>query len=302
MAGVGDRLSLKDRPRVEIHVVDHSVIHGGVGRDLDARGRLEPQHAPPPRREDQDIRPAGDEPSGARGVEPRRIHEHQPRLVDPFGIADHVDQRRRARLGQRSERLLVDRGQAAVLVSGGRVIVKNRAEDPGVPFPPLDPVDEFFADLASHRATGEHMLRAIDFRGFAQNSRPALRVNQVGGDTQGGVGGDPRVSVGTAAFHREVDLRGGLRRAGPGIGLGQELMDRRHRRLDRLRYPPLLLNVDHPRTLGRLFAVLMRPHPAEDHQVVRLDDMAGVAHLATKPDQNISANIRVVGEPGEHSF
>ena len=44
----------------------------------------------------------------------------RPGVSTPLGVADHVDQGGRARLGQRPERLLVDGGQAAVLVARAR--------------------------------------------------------------------------------------------------------------------------------------------------------------------------------------
>ena len=59
-ADVLDRLAFQDRTGVHVHVGDHPLVHRRVGRELDARRRLQPQHAAAARREDQHIGPAGD--------------------------------------------------------------------------------------------------------------------------------------------------------------------------------------------------------------------------------------------------
>ena len=132
---------------VHVHVVDHPLVHRRVGRHLDARRRLEPQHAAAAGREDQHVGAAGDQAGGAGRVVTGRVHEDEPGLVDLRGIIGHVDQGRRAGLGQRAQRLLVDRRQAARLVARRRVVVDLGAEDAGVPLPPLDPLDQLLADL-----------------------------------------------------------------------------------------------------------------------------------------------------------
>ncbi len=73
-------------PAFEVHVVDHPLVHRRIRGDLDARRRLQAEHAAAPGGENQDVRAAGHETSRAGGVITRGVHEDQARRVDPLGV------------------------------------------------------------------------------------------------------------------------------------------------------------------------------------------------------------------------
>ena len=120
-----------------------------------------------------------------------------------LGVVDHIDQGRAAALGDGAERLLVDGRQAAFLVAGRGIVVDLGAEDAGVPLPPLDALDQLFADRAADGAARQQMLGAVDLGRFAEDAGAALGDEQIGGDAEGGVGGDAAVAVGAAAVGAE---------------------------------------------------------------------------------------------------
>ena len=96
--------------RGEIYFVDLDPVQGReqagtrpVLVDLDRRRGLAAEDVAPARREDEDIRPAGNEALGLHG----------------FRVTDHVHHRGRAALGDRAEALLVNRREATLLVADG---------------------------------------------------------------------------------------------------------------------------------------------------------------------------------------
>ena len=66
-------------------------------------------------------------------------------------------------------------------------------------FPPADERNEFLAHFAVDGAPGEQMFRPIDLRRLGQNRGAAVTDKFIGSHTQGGIGGDAAVAIGTAA-------------------------------------------------------------------------------------------------------
>src|SRR5947208_983156 len=81
------------------------------------------------------------------------------------------------------------------LVAWRRVVIDLGSKDAGVPFPPLDALDKLFADCARDGPARQEMLGPIDFGGLADDGDAALRDEHIGGDAEGGIGGDAGVAV-----------------------------------------------------------------------------------------------------------
>src|SRR5439155_4241371 len=190
-----DGRALQDNAGVDVHVVDHVLVHGRVGCHLDRRRRLAAEHGAAAGGKDQDVGAARDDAGHAHRVVTGRVHDDEAPGLDRLGVADHIPERRAATLGDGPERLLVNGRQPAFLVAGRRVVIDLRAEDAGVPFPPLDALDELFPNLAADGTAGEQVLGAIDFRRFADDAGPALAHEQVGGYAERRIGGDAAVAV-----------------------------------------------------------------------------------------------------------
>ena len=154
---------------VDVHVVDHVVVHRRVGGHLDRRRRFAAEDGAAPGREDQHVGAAGDDAGHADGIVAGRVHDDEALGPHRLGVADDIDQGGAASLGDGAERLFVDGGQAAFLVAGGGIVVDLGAENAGVPFPPFDAFDQLFADCAADGPARQQMFRAVDLRRFAQD-------------------------------------------------------------------------------------------------------------------------------------
>src|SRR5262249_54264918 len=134
-----------------------------------------------------------------------------------------------------AEGFFEDRGEAALLVADRGVVVDLGAEDARVPLPPLDALDELFADGPANGAARQEMLGTVDLRGLTQDAGAALGDEEIAGDTEGGVGGDAAVAVGAAAVGAEDEPAGGQLRALHVIDARQKVGDGADAGIDRLR-------------------------------------------------------------------
>ncbi len=188
---------------IDVHVVDHAAVDVGVGGELQGRRRLAAVGGSAPRREGEDVAAAGNLSRRRDRVVPRRVHVDEALRADGLRIMVDGIERRGAALGRGAQRLFEDGGEAARLVAGARVVVHAHAGTRRIVLPPLDDADEFLADLARGRPARQEMLGAIDLGGFGQHGRTAVLDEDVGGDAQCHVGGDPRIAVGAAALQGE---------------------------------------------------------------------------------------------------
>ncbi|MCY1534226.1 hypothetical protein D9M68_695890 [compost metagenome] len=70
----------------------------------------------------------------------------------------------------------------------------------------MDAFEQLFADFARDGAAGQHMLGAIDFRGFAEHGRAALAHQDIGGNAERRVGSNARIAIRTTALQRQRQL------------------------------------------------------------------------------------------------
>src|SRR5262249_38932281 len=112
------RRAFEDNAGVDVHVVDHVLVHGRVGGDLDAGSGLAAEDAAAAGGEDQHVGAAGDDPGHAHRIMAGRVHDNEALGFDGLGIADHVHHGGAASLGDGAQGFLVDGGQAAFLVAG----------------------------------------------------------------------------------------------------------------------------------------------------------------------------------------
>ena len=94
--------------------------------------------------------------------------------------------------------------------------------------PPLDTLDQFFTYFAPHGTARQQVFGAIDFRGFAQDGRAAVRHQQIYRRAQCRVGTDTGVTVRAAALQSDGDVCGAAGFAPDRVGLGQHVLDQRN--------------------------------------------------------------------------
>jgi len=143
-------------------------------------------------------------------------------------------------LGQGPQRLLVDRRQAARLVAGGGLLFDLGAEETGVPSPPLDPLDQLLAHLATDGPARQQVLGAVDLGRLAEHGRAPCDTIRSAATPRAGLAvtpelpSDPRIRGRRSVFDAGCSVRV------QGVRLGQQLMDGLHRRLrPSSRSPPL---------------------------------------------------------------
>ena len=146
-------------------------------------------------------------PGGRHRVVARRVHVDEALRGHRLGVFVDVDEVRRAALGDRAQRLLEDRRQAAGLVARRRIVVHLALLARRVVLPPLDARDELLADLARHGAPRQQVLGAVDLGRLRQDRRAAVAHQQVDRRAERGIGGDARVAVGAAALQADDDVR-----------------------------------------------------------------------------------------------
>ena len=116
-ADVVDAAAGEDFAGVDVHVVDHPLVHRRVGGDLDRRHRLAAEATAAAGGEDHHVGAAGDDARDAGRVEAGRVHEDEALGGHRLGVLIDLDQRRRAAFGDGAERFFGDGGQPAFLVA-----------------------------------------------------------------------------------------------------------------------------------------------------------------------------------------
>ena len=78
--------AVDDGAAVDVHVVGHAVVDGGVGGDFEGWGGFAAEDGAAAGGEADDIGSAGDLAGGGDGIEAGRVHEDEAGGVDGFGV------------------------------------------------------------------------------------------------------------------------------------------------------------------------------------------------------------------------
>src|SRR5262245_53871722 len=112
-----DRRPAQNSARINIHVVDHVLIHGRVGGDFDRWSRLAAEYRPSSGGKHQDVGASSYNSSHAHGIISRRVHDDEAFGFHRLGITHDLNEGRAASLGNGAKRFLIDGGQPAVLIA-----------------------------------------------------------------------------------------------------------------------------------------------------------------------------------------
>ena len=152
-------------------------------------------------------------PVAEQGSKPGRIHEHEARLVDRLGVLVDGLKRRRPALHRRSQRLLEDVRDPALLVSRDHHTIHLALVPAGVFLPPLDAIEQLLPDFGRDRSAREHVLDAVDLRRLGQNRRSAVANEDIHRGAERGIGRDAGKAVRSAALEPDLEMTGGNRLA-----------------------------------------------------------------------------------------
>ena len=144
------------------------------------------------------------------------------------GVRQNVDDGRRAALLHATATLVLERGDATVLVAGARVFVDYLAVADEVVLKAVEHVGGGVKDLLVLAAVEQDALGAKHLRHLGQYRRAAARDDHIAHATDRGVGGNARKAIGAAALKANDQLgsRDGLALGLPGevCQLSQDLV------------------------------------------------------------------------------
>ena len=230
---------------------------------------------------------AGREARDLLDVLARRVHEYEPAPGGPLPVVDDLDERRRAALLQRPEALLLDRREAAGLVSrswlrSARVGTRRL----GVQLPGHDGGQQALGDGRIGRACREQVLGPHRLRRLGEHDRGAGLDEQVGGAAERGVGGDAAPGVRAPAFEAH-----------------DQLGDRDLLALLQLEFRGKSGRSRTHGVEGRGHATVLLDAEELDRPAGRTDllhERLGDVRLATEAHEQRGAHVRVPADAGEH--
>ena len=132
------------------------------------------------------------------------------------GVRQHVDDGRRAALLHTAAALVLERGNATVLVAGARILVDDLAVADEVVLKAVEHVRGGVKDLLVLATVEQDALGTEHLGHLGQYRRAAARDDHIAHATDRGVGGNARKAVGAAALKADDQLRG---RDGLALGL-----------------------------------------------------------------------------------
>src|SRR5262249_34421245 len=195
---LGQRRALEDDSAIDVHVLLHVAVHERVGGELDGGHGLAAEDGAAARGEADHVAAARHQTGDGHGVVPWGVHEDEAARADGLPVEEHIPHGSGASLGDATQRLLEDGGDAARLVAGCGIVVHALAPA-AVPLPPTVAIDELLGHRLADRAPDEQVLGAVDLRCLREHARAAVAHELVHRPAQRGIGGDTRVAVGAAA-------------------------------------------------------------------------------------------------------
>src|SRR5215471_11198657 len=145
-------LAVEHEPAVDVHVLFEPLVHRRVGSELDGGRWLRAEHRAAAGCEADEVSAARDLPSRSHRVVAGRIHEHEARLIDRFGVLVNRLQRRRSPLHRRTKRLLENVREPARLIAWADDAVELSVLTARVLLPPGKAIEELATYLWCHRA------------------------------------------------------------------------------------------------------------------------------------------------------
>ena len=125
--------------------------------------------------------------------------------------------------------------------------------------PPLDALDQLVRHIGSHCASGQQVLRAIDFGRFRQDGAAAVGNQHVDCYAEGRIGADAAVAVRATALQADRDVRRVAGLAPALIGQRQQFPDQRHALFNRLACSATVLDIEHLEAVAFLQAAACQP-------------------------------------------
>ncbi|MNZ79319.1 hypothetical protein D3C78_979200 [compost metagenome] len=164
----------------------------------------------------------------------------------------------------------------------GRVVVEFVTVAGGIIPPPVDTLQELLGHSRGDCALRQQMLGAVNLRRFGEDCGAAVADDEVGGITQGRVGGNAGITIRTTTFQRHLQLGEWLLGAAGGVDHWQHGLDLGDRRINRLAGAAMLLDRHGAQPLT-LFHLVM------------FEDGGDLVGFTAEADQQNAAEIRMAG-------
>ncbi len=201
-------LVLDERPGVEVDPVGLELRKLGVGRNLH-RGDERPERRSAPGGEQHELAPRQGEGRSGHEVVARRLQEVEPLPAKRLGVFQHVDDLLGAALLDTTQRFLLQRGDAALLVAGRRILVDGLVVLAEIPLEIVDQADGLLEDGTVLGAVHQNGLGAEHLGHFGEHSGAALCDEPVGKEAHERIGRDARKAVGAPALHSHDQFAAG---------------------------------------------------------------------------------------------
>ena len=152
--------------------------------------------------------PGGSKRGGRYQIISRTVQQIQSLCLYFVRIVQHIHDRCAPALLHASAALILERSDAAFLVTRAGVIVHNLIVADKILLESVQHMDRFVEHLPGNAAVHQHSLGPEHFRYFRQDRRSALPAEHVAEDTHCRVGRNSGQSVGPSAFHSDHKLIG----------------------------------------------------------------------------------------------
>lgn len=208
---------------VEVYPVVLMLCQRRVAGDLHSRNRGGERSAASGREQD-DVCTGCRQCGGRYQIVARGAEQVQTVLLDALAVGQYVNYQSAAGLLRAAEGLVLQGGDAALLVAGGRVLVYGLIVTLEVVLEIVDEINGVLEYLLVLAAVHEYRLSAEHLRHFGQNSRAALGDEQVGERSDRRVSGYAGQTVRAAALHAYDQLAAAYRLSAEAVRVLDELL------------------------------------------------------------------------------